>query len=169
MNKTTIILCSAFIILLMSIVSVHADSKVDVVVAGVVSHGPMQPTIRAIEEVTSKYGDKVNVTWVNMETADGQKYMDDHKLSAHMNILINGKYQYNLNGKLVTFQWFEGQQWTKADLDGVISDLINNSGNAIPETNPTSSNQGYLWPIVIIAAIIAVATFIIIRYYKKRK
>ena len=36
-----------------------------------------------------------------------------------MNVIINGKYTYQVNGKDVTFQWFEGQQWTKADLDAI--------------------------------------------------
>ena len=29
-----------------------------------------------------------------------------------MNVIINGKYTYQVNGKNVTFQWFEGQGWT---------------------------------------------------------
>jgi hypothetical protein len=95
---------------------------VKVVVAGYISHGPMQHTVKAIEDVLAKYGDKVTVTWVDLNTKDGAAYFKANDLSAHMNVMINGKYTYNVNGRDVTFQWFEGKQWTKADLDAVISD-----------------------------------------------
>jgi hypothetical protein len=100
-------------------------SPISVVVVGTITHGPMQPTIQAIKDVLSKYGDKVNVTWVDMSTKDGAKYAADHKLDAHLNIVINGMYKYQVNGKNVEFQWFEGQQWTKNDLDTVLANLIN--------------------------------------------
>ena len=106
--------------------------KVNVDIAGYINHGPMQPTITAIKEVTSKYGDKIKVTWIDIDTDEGQQYLKDHGLTAHLNILINGAYKYKLDGKEVTFQWFEGQSWTKADLDAVIGDLLSNNGKAVP-------------------------------------
>ena len=102
----------------------------DIVVVGYINHGPMQPTVNAIKDVTAKYGDKVAVTWIDMSTNQGQAYAQQHGLSAHLTILINGKYQYTVNGKQVAFQWFEGQQWTKADLDAVISATVNGNNNA---------------------------------------
>ena len=100
-------------------------SPVSVVVVGTITHGPMQPTIKSIKDVLSKYGDKVSVTWVDMSTKEGDKYATEHKLDAHMNIVINGTYKYQVNGKNVEFQWFEGQQWTQQDLDAVLANLIN--------------------------------------------
>jgi hypothetical protein len=106
--------------------SVNASTpKANIVVAGCISHGPMQPTVNAIKEVTSKYGDRVNVEWIDSDTPEGRKYFDDHKLSAHLNVIIDGKSTYNVNGKDVTFQWFEGKQWTKGDLDAAISKVLN--------------------------------------------
>ena len=102
----------------------------------------MQPTVNAIKDVTAKYGDKVAVTWIDMSTNQGQAYAQQHGLSAHLNILINGKYQYTVNGKQVAFQWFEGQQWTKADLDAVISAIVNgnnNTGSTPTPVKPASS------------------------------
>jgi hypothetical protein len=81
--------------------------------------------VGAIKEVLAKYGDKVNVTWVDLATTQGQDYFKEHGLTAHMNVIINGKYEYQVNGKDVTFQWFEGQQWTKQDLDAVLGNLLN--------------------------------------------
>ena len=72
-------------------VDAASDAKVDVVVAGVqgAAHAPMQPTIDAIKEVLSKYGDRISVTWIDMDSAQGKAYYSAHGLSAHMNILIN--------------------------------------------------------------------------------
>jgi hypothetical protein len=109
-----------------------STDKVNIDVAGMINHGPMQPTVEAIKEVTSKFGDKVTVNWIDTTTEDGQKYLQDHGLSAHLNILINGNYRFNLDGKDVTFQWFEGQYWTKEDLDAVINDVLSNNGKAVP-------------------------------------
>ena len=69
-----------------------------------------------------------------MATADGQKYMAEHGLDAHLNIVIDGRYQYAIDNRTVTFQWFEGQQWTKDDLDAVISDLLSGEGNAVAQS-----------------------------------
>jgi hypothetical protein len=92
---------------------------------GTIKHGPMQPTMKAIKDVLAKYDDKVNTVWYDMTTPDGAKYARDHNLDAHLNILINGTYKYTVDGKPIEFQWFEGTQWTKNDLDKVLSNLIN--------------------------------------------
>ena len=140
MNKKISIMVLT-LLLIVSVVSALPDNKVEVVVLGMVNHGPMQPTINAIKEVTSKYGSDVNLKLIDLESEEGQKYSQEHDLTAHLNVVINGKYQYNINGKDVTFQWFEGQQWTKEDLDAVISSLLDNKGNATPIDNPKSSNS----------------------------
>ena len=150
-------------LLLVSVVSALPDNKVEVVVLGMVNHGPMQPTINAIKEVTSKYGSDVTLKLIDLESEEGQKYSQEHGLTAHLNVLINGKYQYNINGKEVTFQWFEGQQWTKEDLDAVISNLLNNKGDVTPVDNPKSNNGLNLFIIFggIFIVIGAVAWFLI--------
>jgi hypothetical protein len=114
--------------------AVAASDEVNIEVGGMINHGPMQPTVEAIKEVTSNYGDKVSVTWIDIETDEGQKWLQDHGLTAHLNILINGNYKFNVDGKEVTFQWFEGQNWTKEELDAVIGDVIDNNGKAAPES-----------------------------------
>ncbi len=83
----------------------------------------MQPTVQAIKDVLAKYGDKVQSTWVDMNTAEGAAYFQANKLTAHMNVIINGTSTYTVNGKSVTFQWFEGQGWTRQDLDAVLASL----------------------------------------------
>jgi hypothetical protein len=106
--------------------SAAVTSKViDVVVAGYINHGPLQPTVTAIKDVLSKYSDRVKVTWVDSATQQGQDYFKAHGLTAHMNVIVNGTSRYQVNGKTVDFLWFEGQQWTRKDLDTVLAGLIN--------------------------------------------
>jgi len=100
-------------------------SPVSIVIAGYINHGPMQPTVRAIKEVLSKYDDKVAVTWIDLGTTQGESYFQDHGLTAHMNVIINGTSTYQVDGKTVDFEWFEGQQWTETDLDAVLASLVN--------------------------------------------
>jgi hypothetical protein len=98
-------------------------SPVTVVIAGYINHGPMQPTVRAIKEVLSKYDGSIDVTWVDLATSQGQSYFQEHGLTAHMNVIINGTYEYEVDDKTVDFQWFEGQQWTEEELDTVLAGL----------------------------------------------
>jgi hypothetical protein len=98
-------------------------SPVSVVIAGYINHGPMQPTVRAIKDVLSKYDGKIDVTWVDLATSQGQTYFQEHGLTAHMNVIINGKSEYEVDGKTVDFEWFEGQQWTEEELDSVLASL----------------------------------------------
>ena len=101
-----------------------ASNTIDVVVAGYINHGPLQPTVQTIKDVLTKYGDRVKVTWVDLNTQQGQDYFKAHGLTAHMNVIINGTSRYQVNGKTVDFLWFEGQQWTKQDLDTVLAGLV---------------------------------------------
>ena len=43
-----------------------------------------------------------------------------------MNVVIDGKLSYQVNDNAVTFTWFEGQGWTKEDLDAVLAGLVSN-------------------------------------------
>jgi hypothetical protein len=104
--------------------STVSKNPISVVIAGYINHGPLQPTVRAIKEVLSKYDDKVAVTWVDLNTAEGQGYFQQHGLTAHMNVIINGTSTYQVDGKTVDFEWFEGQQWTAKDLDAVLTNLV---------------------------------------------
>jgi len=136
------------------------QAKVDVVVVGMISHGPMQPTVNAIKEVVAPYGDNVSLTLIDLNTAEGSAYAQDHGLSAHLNLLINGDYKQNINGKEVEFQWFEGQQWTKADLNVAIQNALNGNQSSpkqplkIPSSGSQPGGNSSTW--VILAAIIAV-------------
>lgn len=159
----TILILSLFLL----VSTVSATSGVNIVVLGVISHGPMQPTVNAIKEVTSKYPD-VNVRWLDLESAEGEKYSQEYGLTAHMNVLIDGKYQYSVDGKEVIFQWFEGQQWTKEDLDAVISSKLNNSPGVSATDNPKSGNGvNVLIVWAGIFAVIGIIAWFLIKKFRK--
>jgi len=134
MSKILLVACIVCLMALMNgaFAASNTGDKVNIDVAGYINHGPLQPTVNAIKDVISKYEDKLNVKWIDLETEDGQKYFQDHDLSAHMNVLINGKYKYKVDGKDVDFEWFEGQNWNSDDLDAVINDVLSNNGKATP-------------------------------------
>ena len=134
MSKILSVACILCLMALTNGAFAASDSgdKVNIDVAGYINHGPLQPTVNAIKDVISKYDDKLNVKWIDLATDEGQKYFEDHGLTAHMNVLINGEYKFKVDGKEVDFEWFEGQNWTKEDLDTVINDVLSNNGKATP-------------------------------------
>jgi len=152
MNKSIFIILFILTIMFQSVLA--TGETVEVVVLGVVTHGPMQPTVRAIEEVTAKYDSQITVRWLDFESDEGAKYAQDKGLTAHMTILINEKYEYNINGKEVVFQWFEGGQWTKEDLDSVISNTLNPTEKvSVSESvrEKSNFNMYYIGGIVLVA------------------
>jgi hypothetical protein len=139
---------------------VNAESKavVNVVEVGMLSHGPMQPTVRSVDEVVGKYNNQVNLTKIDITTVEGGQYAKDHGITAHFDLFIDGKDHYVINGKDVTFQWFEGDGWTKQDLDNAIATETGSPGT----NNPGSvlSAQTATRPVPLEPAIIVVAFII---------
>ncbi len=170
MDKLSIQVFIALLLLLAQVSSVAADNSVNIVVVGDISHGPMQPTVKAIKNVTAKYGDMVNVTWMDMGTTEGMQYAQEHGLSAHLNILINGKYSYTYNGKEIVFQWFEGQQWTKEDLDAVIAGILSNSSsiNTVNESKVPVFPTSIAVSALIVLSLGVLLIFLIMRYKKDK-
>jgi hypothetical protein len=168
MNKFSIQVFIALLLLLAQVSSVAADNSVNIVVVGDISHGPMQPTVKAIKNVTAKYGDMVNVTWMDMGTSEGSQYAQEHGLTAHLNILINGNYHYTRNGKEIVFQWFEGQQWTKEDLDAVIAGILSNNSsiNTVDQSKvPVSPTSIAVYALIVLS--LGVLLILLIKRYKK--
>lgn len=165
MNKSIFIMLFIITIMFQSVLAI--SDPVEVVVLGVVTHGPMQPTVRAIEEVTAKYGSQVNTKWIDFESDEGEKYAQDHGLTAHMTILINEKYEYDINGKEIVFQWFEGGQWTKEDLDIVISNSLNPTETvSVSKSVGEKSNLNIYYIIgIVLVALIGVGWL----YFRKKR
>jgi hypothetical protein len=131
-------------------------SGVHIVEIGMFTHGPMQPTLKAVDEILGNYSDQVHVTKYDITTPEGAQYAKDHGITAHFSLFIDGKNHFLVGGKDVTFEWFEGQEWTKQDLDAVIAaELGLPGGNSSVISLPvqTSAKPAPLEPITIVLAL----------------
>jgi len=152
----TILLIMMGILFLAPGTNAATGSGVDIVEIGMFTHGPMQPTLRAVDEVLGKYSDQVRVTKYDITTPEGAKYAKDHGITVHFSLFIDGKNHFLVSGKDVTFEWFEGQEWTKQDLDAVIAaELGLPGGNTSVTSLPmqASTKPAPLEPITIVLAI----------------
>jgi hypothetical protein len=102
----------------------NSPSVVKVAVVGYLTHEPLQATVQSIKDSLAKYGDGVEITWYDTGTTGGSVYAELHGLTAHMNIVIDGKCGFQVDGRTVTFQGFEGEQWTRQDLNAVLAGLV---------------------------------------------
>jgi LPXTG-motif cell wall-anchored protein len=84
-----------------------------------------------------------------------------------MTILINEKYEYDINGKEIVFQWFEGGQWTKEDLDIVISNSLNPTETvSVSKSVGEKSNLNIYYIIgIVLVALIGVGWL----YFRKKR
>jgi hypothetical protein len=134
---------------------VAAESQAPIqIVEIMMPHGPMQPTLRAVDEVVAKYGDKVNLTKYDITAVEGGKYAKDNGITAHFDLFINGKDTYVNNGTTVTFQWFEGEGWKKADLDAAIAAELNPPGKTPQNPGPAQTQASPLSPMVSFLAVL---------------
>ena len=105
--------------------------KVDVLY---MNHPPMQPTIKQLKETLSRYGSKVNVSWHDLDTADGKQFMAAKGLQEHVPLIIwiDGSYSVTLPQGPVKFTGFpvgsgpppfQGK-WTLKDLETALNQAI---------------------------------------------
>ena len=98
------------------------------------NHPPMQPAIRQLTDVFSKYGEKVAVSWYDMDTKEGQQLMAKKGLAEHVPLIIwiNGSQTAQKGQKTVDFAgfpagsgpgFFQGD-WTMQDLSAALDRAI---------------------------------------------
>jgi len=90
------------------------------------NHGPLQPTLKDINALCAKYGNKIAVSRYDFDTREGERFMDRKGIKQHVPLVIwiEGKSTYKLNGKEISFvgfpsgsgpAFFQGK-WTMDDL-----------------------------------------------------
>lgn len=90
------------------------------------SHGPLMPTVKEIQNLCNRYGKKINVSWHDFETPDGEAFMARKGIRQHVPLIIwiNGKSTLKVKGKDISFvgfptgsgpAFFQGK-WTMDDL-----------------------------------------------------
>jgi len=90
------------------------------------SHGPLMPTIKEIQVLCNRYGNKINVSWYDFESPEGEQFMARKGIRQHVPLVIwiDGKSTIAMKGKETNFigfptgsgpAFFQGK-WTMDDL-----------------------------------------------------
>lgn len=99
------------------------------------NHGPLQSSLEQIKQVFSKYGSKIDVSWYDFETKEGEQFMAKKGITQHIPLVIwmDGKSAISVNGKEIKFvgfptgsgpAFFQGK-WTMEDLRQALSQITN--------------------------------------------
>jgi hypothetical protein len=97
------------------------------------NHGPLQDTIAGIKEVFSQYKGKVNVSWYDFDSKEGEAFMAKKKITQHTPLMIwmDNQVKFKVDGKEIIFAgfptgsgpaFFQGR-WTMADLQKALDQL----------------------------------------------
>jgi hypothetical protein len=122
----------AVLVLLSLPITGRAESPVVVDVL-FMNHGPLRPTVERLKQVLSGYGDKVNSSWHDFESKEGEKFMAEKGLKQHVPLVIwvNGKSAISVEGKDVQLMGFPSGsgpaafqgKWTMDDLRKALDQL----------------------------------------------
>jgi hypothetical protein len=97
------------------------------------NHGPLQDSLKQIQNVFSQYKGKVAVSWFDYDTKEGEEFMAKKRITQHIPLVIwmDGQVKFKVDGKDMVFagfptgagpQFFQGK-WTMADLQKVLNRL----------------------------------------------
>jgi hypothetical protein len=97
------------------------------------NHGPLRPTVEQIKQVLSGYGNKVNSSWYDFESKEGERFMAQKGIRQHVPLVIwvNGKPAVSVEGKDVQLMGFPSGsgpaafqgKWTMEDLRKALDQL----------------------------------------------
>jgi hypothetical protein len=130
--KKTILICLAVLILFSVPFTAFAAKEVKVEVL-YMNHGPLQSSLEQIKQVFSKYGNKIEVSWYDFESKEGEQFMAKKGVTQHVPLVIwmDGKFAILVNGKEIKFvgfptgsgpAFFQGK-WTMDDLRNVLDQI----------------------------------------------
>jgi len=97
------------------------------------NHGPLQSSLEQIKQVFSKYGSKIEVSWYDFESKEGEQFMAKKGVNQHVPLVIwmDGKFAIPVNGKEIKFVGFptgsgpisfQGK-WTMEDLRSALDQI----------------------------------------------
>jgi hypothetical protein len=133
MKKVTA-LCFVVLVLASVPFTLFAAKQVKVEVL-YMNHGPLLPSLEQIKGVFSKYGNKINVSWYDFESKEGEQFMAKKGVTQHIPLVIwiDGKSAVPVNGKEIKFvgfptgsgpAFFQGK-WTMEDLRQALNQITN--------------------------------------------
>jgi hypothetical protein len=132
--KRMVLSCLVILTLFSVPFTVFAAKEVKVEVL-YMNHGPLQPSLEQIKQVFSKYGNKINVSWYDFESKEGEQFMAKKGVTQHIPLVIwiDGKSAVPVNGKEIKFvgfptgsgpAFFQGK-WTMEDLRQALNQITN--------------------------------------------
>jgi len=130
--KKSILVCSLFLTLVcIPWIAMGANPvKIEVLY---MNHGPLQDSLKEIQNVFSHYKGKVNVSWYDYDTKEGEAFMTKKGITQHIPLVIwmDNQVKSRVDGKDISFTGFptgagpasfQGK-WTTADLQKVLDQL----------------------------------------------
>lgn len=131
--KRIILSCLA-VLFLFSISSAALAAKEVKVEVLFMDHGPLQSSLKQINDIFSRYGDKIEVFWYDFESKEGVQFMDKRGITQHIPLIIwmNGRFSLPVDGKEIRFvgfptgsgpAFFQGK-WTIEDLRKALDKII---------------------------------------------
>jgi len=132
--KKIIASCFVVLVLLSIPFTLFAAKEVKVEVL-YMNHGPLQSSLEQIKQVFSKYRNKINVSWYDFESEEGEQFMAKKGVNQHVPLVIwlDGKYAVPVNGKEIKFVGFptgagpaafQGK-WTMDDRKQALNQIAN--------------------------------------------
>ena len=132
--KKIILSCFVIVVLFSTPFTLFAAKEVKIEVL-YMNHGPLLPSLEQIKEVFSRYGNKINVSWYDFESKEGEQFMAKKGVTQHVPLVIwiDGKFAISVNGKEVKFvgfptgsgpAFFQGK-WTMEDLRQALNQITN--------------------------------------------
>ena len=72
------------------------------------NHGPMQPTLRELRALFPEYGDKLTVSWYDVESDEGERFKSKMGISHHIPLVIwiDGRSELMNNGSTIKLEGF---------------------------------------------------------------
>jgi hypothetical protein len=72
------------------------------------NHGPLMDTIDNVRDLLARHGDKINVSWHDFESSEGEQFMAEKRITRHIPLIIwiDGSPSVKLGNKEITFIGF---------------------------------------------------------------
>ena len=132
--KTKLMMTAAMAILLLLSFPLTSHSANPVTVDILyMNHSPLRLTVEQIRQVLSDYGDKVNSSWYDFESKEGEKFMAQKGIRQHIPLVIwvNGKSTVPVEGRDIQLMGFPSGsgpaafqgKWTMTDLRKALDQL----------------------------------------------
>ena len=125
-----IVFCFIVVVLMSISLMAFAAQKVSVEVL-YMNHGPLQSTLKEIDNIFVQYKDKITVSRYDFESPAGEKFMAQKGIHQHIPLMIwiAGKNTVSIKGKEILFsgfptgsgpESFQGK-WTTEDLRAALN------------------------------------------------